>query len=73
VKVTGKTFNEIVMDRTKDVIVEFYDPNCKHCKAFNPIWELLGEVLCDVDSIVVAQMDAMNNDVPSGKMTCNLR
>jgi protein disulfide-isomerase A1 len=66
VKVTGQSFNSIVMDQTKDVLVEFYSPKCEHCKSFLPIYEAIGEALCEIDSVVVAQMDAINNDAPPG-------
>jgi len=41
--VTGKTFDEIVMDKSKDVLIEFYAPWCGHCKALEPKWTELGE------------------------------
>ena len=41
--VVGKTFNEIVNDPTKDVLIEFYAPWCGHCKSLEPIYNELGE------------------------------
>ena len=36
--VTGKTFKDIVMDPSKDVLVELYAPWCGHCKKLVPAY-----------------------------------
>merc|ERR1712126_315494 len=56
--VVGETFNEIVKDPTKDVLIEFYAPWCGHCKKLAPIYDELGEKLKDNKDIVIAKMDA---------------
>ncbi|KAL9986344.1 hypothetical protein ACROYT_G000482 [Oculina patagonica] len=63
--VVGETFDEIVNDETKDVLIEFYAPWCGHCKSLEPVYKELGEKLADVKDIVIAKMDATANDVPS--------
>ena len=46
VTVVGKTFEEIVMNEKKDVLIEFYAPWCGHCKKLEPIYK----VSCSVHS-----------------------
>lgn len=69
--VVGKQFKEIVMDETKDVLIEFYAPcksnlilGCGHCKSLMPIWESLGASELGAN-IVIAKMDATENDMPT--------
>jgi protein disulfide-isomerase A1 len=62
--IVGKSFDSIVMDTTKDVLVEFYAPWCGHCKSLAPKYEKLGEEFADQPSIVIAKVDATENDTP---------
>jgi protein disulfide isomerase len=59
----GKNFNSIVLDETKDVLVEFYAPWCGHCKSLAPIYDELGELFSSVKSVVIAKIDATANEV----------
>jgi len=61
--VVGSTFDQIVKDATKDVLVEFYAPWCGHCKKLAPIYDQLGAWLSGVPDVVIAKIDSTANDV----------
>jgi len=60
--IVGETFDEIVKDTTKDVLVKYYAPWCGHCKKLAPIWEELGEFYKDNANLVIAKFDATVNE-----------
>ncbi|KAJ1960450.1 protein disulfide-isomerase precursor [Dipsacomyces acuminosporus] len=63
--VVTNQFEEVVFDKSKDVLLEFYAPWCGHCKNLAPIYDRLGKALSKNKNLVVAKMDATANDVPS--------
>eukprot|EP00475_Leptophrys_vorax_P013148 TRINITY_DN19507_c0_g1_i1.p1 TRINITY_DN19507_c0_g1~~TRINITY_DN19507_c0_g1_i1.p1 ORF type:complete len:596 (+),score=103.00 TRINITY_DN19507_c0_g1_i1:108-1790(+) len=62
--VVADTFEQIVLDDTKDVMLEVYAPWCGHCKALEPTYNKLGRRFASVDSIVIAKMDGTANEYP---------
>ncbi|XP_065053857.1 protein disulfide-isomerase A4-like [Rhopilema esculentum] len=62
--VVGNTFDKIVMDESKDVLIEFYAPWCGHCKSLDPIYKKLGQKYKSDKNLVIAKMDATANDAP---------
>ncbi|KAL8052157.1 hypothetical protein ABFX02_06G194800 [Erythranthe guttata] len=65
--VVGNNFDEIVLDESKDVLLELYAPWCGHCQALEPIYEKLGKHLRGIDSLVIAKMDGTTNEHPRAK------
>lgn len=63
----GTTFDDIVTNNPKDVLVEFYAPWCGHCKALAPKYAEVAEKLKRSKNLLVAKIDASQNDVPSSK------
>jgi protein disulfide-isomerase A1 len=61
--VVGKNFEDIVLDESKDVLLEIYAPWCGHCKKLDPIYSDLGEHYASNKNIVVAKMDGTANEV----------
>lgn len=58
VVLTSETFDSVVLDDTKDVLVEFYAPWCGHCKSLAPIYEKVANALKLEEDVVIANLDA---------------
>nr|QVL22810.1 protein disulfide isomerase precursor 1 [Viola betonicifolia] len=65
--VVGDNFDEIVLDESKDVLLEIYAPWCGHCQSLEPTYNKLAKHLRDVDSLVIAKMDGTTNEHPRAK------
>lgn len=63
--VVASTFESIVEDPTRDVLIEFYAPWCGHCKALEPKYKQLAKDLKDDKNLVIAKLDTTANDYPS--------
>ncbi|KAL1552756.1 protein disulfide-isomerase [Salvia divinorum] len=65
--VVGDNFDEIVLDESKDVLLEMYAPWCGHCQSLEPIYNKLGKHLRGIGSLVIAKMDGTTNEHPRAK------
>jgi len=68
-KVVGETFDDIVLDGTKDVLVEFYSPHCAACLEFAAEYESLAKRVETVKHLIIAKIDAYSNDIPNFPVT----
>ncbi|XP_075724922.1 protein disulfide-isomerase isoform X1 [Rhipicephalus microplus] len=61
--VTQKNFDEVVFDKTKDVLVLFYSPWCNLCDRLAQIYDSLAHEYKDHKSLLIAKMDATTNEL----------
>ncbi|KAF9300308.1 protein disulfide-isomerase precursor [Mortierella antarctica] len=62
--VVAHNYKDIVEDKSKDVLIEYYAPWCGFCKQLAPIYDELGE-LYKGSNVVIAKMDLTANDLPA--------
>lgn len=65
----ASNFEKIVLDPTKDVLVEFYAPWCGHCKQLAPIYDKVGEHFKENDDVIIGKMDSTANELESIRVT----
>ncbi|KAI9642259.1 protein disulfide-isomerase precursor [Ciborinia camelliae] len=65
--VVASNYDEVVLDDTKDVLIEYYAPWCGHCKNLAPKYEILAGLYADAglnDKVTIAKVDSTLNDTP---------
>ncbi|KAK3151902.1 hypothetical protein QOZ80_2BG0151870 [Eleusine coracana subsp. coracana] len=65
--VVGKNLDQIVLDESKDVLLEIYAPWCGHCQALEPTYNKLAKYLHGINSLIIAKMDGTTNEHPRAK------
>ena len=64
INVVGETFESLVTNSDKNVLIEFYANWCGHCKNLEPIYRQLAKKFNDKKDLVVAKIEATLNDYP---------
>ena len=57
------TFDDLVYNNDKFVIVNFYAPWCNFCKLLDPIWKQLGKGLNYMEHLRIGKVDATENEI----------
>eukprot|EP00435_Cladocopium_sp_Y103_P071584 s72_g37.t2 len=66
--VTSDTFDSVVINNQKDVLVEFYAPWCGHCKALAPEYKLVAQHYAKDEDVEIVKMDATKHKHPSAEI-----
>jgi len=64
---TDASFDSIVLDKSKNVLVEFYAPWCGHCKKLAPDYEKVAKIFGGESDVVIANLDATENPASAQK------
>jgi protein disulfide-isomerase-like protein len=62
--VVGRNFEDIVLQKDKDVMLLVYAPWCGFCKKFSPIWNSFAQMVSGASDLVIAKMDGSRNGTP---------
>lgn len=63
--VVAHSYADVVMDPSRDVLLEFYAPWCGHCKSLAPKYDELARLFAPhAARVTIAKVDATLNDVP---------
>ncbi|GAY51160.1 hypothetical protein CUMW_132150 [Citrus unshiu] len=62
--VVGKTFDDLVLNSHKDVLLEVYTPWCVRCETTSKQIEKLAKHFKGLDNLVIAKIDASANEHP---------
>jgi protein disulfide-isomerase A1 len=63
-KVVRKTFDDIVLNSDKNVLIKYYNNYCGWCKKLQPIYQELAEKLNGtIDNLLIAEIDITNNEL----------
>lgn len=61
----GEIFESVVLDKSKDVLIEFYAPWCEECKKIDQVFEELAKRLKKSNNLIIAKMDSTKNEIES--------
>ncbi|CAN4099671.1 unnamed protein product [Withania somnifera] len=64
--VVADSFQDMVFNSGKNVLLEFYAPWCGHCKQLAPILDEVAVSFENDADVVIAKIDATANDIPQG-------
>lgn len=64
-KIVGKNFEDRVLNNDKHVFLKVFAPWCGHCVAMKESWEQFAEAMEGRDDVVVADIDATANELPT--------
>lgn len=65
--VVADSFESVVLDKSKDVLLYYFREDCPYCQALAPVYDALANTYGSgsaASNVVIAKMDIMKNDLP---------